>query len=173
MDLKTVCQKGTKLKQRTRVGRGIGSGKGKTCGRGHKGWGARSGSSRRPGYEGGQMPIYRRVPKRGFTNARFRTDYTIINVGLLDSLEAGSTVDLQAVLDHGLVSMNTPLLKVLGNGELTKSLTVRTQKCSKSAVAKIEAAGGTVVYLDQRGREISAEAASANPQSEPAQDGEA
>ena len=123
MDLKTVCDKGTKYEPRMRVGRGTGSGKGKTSSRGHKGWGARSGSSRRPGYEGGQMPIYRRVPNRGFTNARFRTDYTIINVDKLDAFDDGATVDLQAILDKGLVSLNTKNLKVLGNGDLKKNPT--------------------------------------------------
>ncbi|HPF14078.1 MAG TPA: 50S ribosomal protein L15, partial [Planctomycetota bacterium] len=131
-----------------RIGRGIGSGSGKTSGRGHKGWGARSGSSRRAGYEGGQMPIYRRVPKRGFTNARFRTDYTIINIDKLDCFENGSTVDLAAILNAGLASMNTEFLKVLGNGELTKKLTVRTHKCSRSAAEKIQAAGGEVILLE-------------------------
>ena len=153
MNLRTVCEKGTKYKSARRVGRGIGSGSGKTSGRGHKGWGARSGAPRRPGYEGGQMPIYRRVPKRGFTNARFRTDYTVINVEKLDAFDDGAEVDLQAILGAGLVSMNTPLLKVLGNGELKKKLTVRAQKFSKSAAEKIRAAGGTVVLLDARGLE--------------------
>ena len=102
MDLRTVCEKGTKYKTRNRVGRGIGSGNGKTSGRGHKGRGARSGASRRPGYEGGQMPIYRRVPKRGFTNARFRVDYTTVNVDKLNSFEDGATVDLAAILNAGL-----------------------------------------------------------------------
>ena len=152
MDLKTVCSKGTKYRARQRVGRGIGSGKGKTSGRGHKGRGSRSGASRRPGYEGGQMPIYRRVPKRGFTNARFRTDYTIINVDKLNAFEDGATVDLAAVLDHGLVSMNTAFLKVLGNGKLEKKITVRAQKFSGSAAEKIRAAGGEVVLLDKRGQ---------------------
>jgi len=161
MDLKTVCEKGTKYTARKRIGRGTGSGSGKTSGRGHKGRGQRSGASTRPGYEGGQMPIYRRVPKRGFTNARFRTDYTIINVDKLESFSDGDVVDLQAILDHGLVSMNTKLLKVLGNGDLTKKLTVRGQKFSKTAVTKIESAGGSVVLLDAQGREVqSAEAAS-------------
>jgi large subunit ribosomal protein L15 len=154
MDLKTVCSKGTKYAKRRRVGRGTGSGSGKTSGRGHKGQGSRSGYSRKPGFEGGQMPIYRRVPKRGFTNARFRTDYTTINVEALNSLEADAVVDLQVVLDAGLVSKNAPLLKVLGNGELTTKLTIRAQKFSKSAQAKIEAAGGTLVYLNDRGMEI-------------------
>jgi large subunit ribosomal protein L15 len=157
MDLKTVCAKGLKYKARSRVGRGIGSGSGKTCGRGHKGRGARSGASRRPGYEGGQMPIYRRVPKRGFTNARFRTDYTTINVDKLNAFSDGDVVDLQGVLDHGLVSKNTALLKVLGNGDLTRKLTVRAQKCSASAVEKILAAGGEFIALDGSGKAQAAE----------------
>jgi len=159
MDLKTVCSKGTKYEPRHRIGRGVGSGSGKTSGRGHKGRGARSGASRRPGYEGGQMPIYRRVPKRGFTNARFRKDYTVINVGKLQEFAEGTTIDLSLVLEHGLVSMNTPMLKVLGNGELTTKITVRAQKFSSSARTKIEAAGGTVVMLDDKGREFGADAA--------------
>lgn len=158
MDLKSVTKKGTKHEHVFRVGRGIGSGLGKTCGRGHKGWGQRSGAYRRPGYEGGQMPIYRRVPKRGFTNARFRTDYTVINVDSLESFDAGSVVDLEAVLAKGLASLDAPLFKVLGDGKLTKALTVRAQKFSKSAVEKIRAAGGQVVMLDAKGREVGAEA---------------
>jgi large subunit ribosomal protein L15 len=156
MDLSTVCKKGVAYKTRKRVGRGIGSGSGKTCGRGHKGQGSRSGYSRSPGFEGGQMPFYRRMPKRGFTNARFRTDYTVINVGAFDAFSDGETVDLEAVLGHGLVSLNTPLLKVLGNGECSRKLTIRAQKFSKSAQAKIEAAGGSVVLLDNKGREVEA-----------------
>lgn len=158
MDLQTICQKGTSFQTRKRIGRGAGSGSGKTSGRGHKGWGARSGSSRRPGYEGGQMPIYRRVPKRGFTNARFRKDYTLINVAKFEDFADGDVVDLQAILDHGLVSLNTRMLKVLGNGELKRKLTVRAQKFSKSAVEKITAAGGKVEWLDDRGRDASPEA---------------
>lgn len=156
MDLKTVCSKGTKYKARKRIGRGIGSGHGKTSGRGHKGRGARSGASHRPGYEGGQMPLYRRVPKRGFTNARFRTEYTIINVDKLGHFPDGTVVDLDAILSAGLVSMNTKLLKVLGGGDLSAKLTVRAQKFSKSAAQKIEAAGGAVVTLDAQGRELAA-----------------
>jgi len=153
MDLHLVTKKGTKHEHVFRVGRGIGSGIGKTCGRGHKGWGARSGAYRRPGYEGGQMPIYRRVPKRGFTNARFRTDYTIINVSDLEAFEAGAVVDLAAVLAKGLTNPLAPLFKVLGDGALTKALTVRAQKFSKSASEKIVAAGGSIVRLDAQGRE--------------------
>jgi len=159
MDLKSVTKKGTKHEHVFRVGRGIGSGLGKTCGRGHKGWGQRSGAYRRPGYEGGQMPIYRRVPKRGFTNARFRTEYTIINVDQLGSFQDGETVDLAAVLARGLVSLNVPLLKVLGDGKLERALTVRAQKFSKSAREKIQAAGGRAVVLDMQGREVAEEGA--------------
>lgn len=155
MDLQTVNQKGHKHERPFRVGRGIGSGNGKTCGRGTKGLKARSGSSRRPGYEGGQMPIYRRVPKRGFTNARFRTDYTIVNVGLLSEFAAGDVVDIGLVIAKGLASKHTNLLKVLGNGDLGVALTVRAHKFSKSAADKIRAAGGTVIDLDARGAEIS------------------
>lgn len=154
MDLQSVNQKGHKHETKFRVGRGIGSGNGKTCGRGTKGLKARSGASRRPGYEGGQMPIYRRVPKRGFTNARFRTEYTIVNVDLLAEFGAGEVVDLDAVIRKGLASKHTNLLKVLGNGDVKSALTVRAQKFSKSAAEKIRAAGGTVVELDERGAEI-------------------
>jgi large subunit ribosomal protein L15 len=137
MDLKSVLSKGTPHAKAKRIGRGIGSGNGKTSGRGHKGRGARSGASRRAGYEGGQMPIYRRVPKRGVTN-----------VDLLNQFDDGAVVDLAAVLEAGLVSLNTPFLKVLGNGELTKKLTVKAHKCSKTAQAKIEAAGGSLELLE-------------------------
>ena len=147
MNLKTVQDKGTKHLQRKRVGRGLGSGLGKTSGRGHKGWGARSGTSRRPGYEGGQMPIYRRVPKRGFTNARFRVEYTVVNVGLLEAFEDGATVDMETILARGLASKTAPLLKLLGDGELTRKLTVRAHKFSANAKAKIEKAGGSAEVI--------------------------
>ncbi|MFT7168238.1 MAG: large subunit ribosomal protein L15 [Paracoccaceae bacterium] len=158
MDLKTVCAKGVKYAKRMRIGRGTGSGSGKTSGRGHKGRGQRSGASRRAGYEGGQMPIYRQVPKVGFTNARFRTDYTILNVGDLSAFSDGTTVDLQQILDQGLASKTSNLLKLLGNGDVTVKLTVRAQKFSKSAQEKIEQAGGSVVILDNLGREVTATA---------------
>ena len=154
MDLKTINSKGGIFPTRKRIGRGVGSGLGKTSGRGHKGWGQRSGAPRRAGYEGGQMPIYRRVPKRGFTNASFSTEYTVINVDSLEVFASGDTVDLGLVITKGLVSMNTPLFKVLGNGDLTKKLVVRAQKFTASARRKIEAVGGQVVELDKRGREI-------------------
>ena len=108
------------------------------------------------------MPIYRRVPNRGFTNARFRTDYTVINVDKLDAFDDGATIDLKAILDKGLVSLNTKLLKVLGNGELKKAFTVRGQKFSKTAAEKITGAGGEVVLLDSKGHEVNAEEAPAS-----------
>lgn len=157
MDLQSVCSKGTTTRERKRVGRGTGSGNGKTCGRGHKGYGQRSGASRRPGHEGGQMPLYRRVPKRGFTNARFRSEHTIINVGALGAFVDGETVDLDAVLARGLTSKTSDLLKVLGNGELSTGLTVRAQKFSKRAAEKVRAAGGEVIVVDARGRERSSQ----------------
>jgi large subunit ribosomal protein L15 len=169
MDIQSICDKGTPHRNKRRIGRGTGSGNGKTAGRGHKGWGARSGSSTRPGYEGGQMPLYRRVPKRGFTNSRFRKEYTVINVDGLSDFADGDTVDLQAILDRGLVRMNTKLLKVLGHGELGRKLTVRAQKFSKSAAEKIAAAGGRVVLVDDRGQEagdseVSAKTAGPSPE---------
>ncbi|TAJ17904.1 MAG: 50S ribosomal protein L15 [Planctomycetota bacterium] len=147
MDLKTVLNKGVKHEQSVRIGRGLGSGLGKTSGRGHKGWGQRSGSFRRPGYEGGQMPLYRRVPKRGFTNARFHVAYTIINVDDLNAFESGANVDLDAVLKLGLTSPETKLFKVLGNGALDRVLHVSAHRFSKSAEEKIKAAGGTVTVI--------------------------
>jgi large subunit ribosomal protein L15 len=164
MDLRTVCAKGTKYKARHRVGRGPGSGSGKTSGRGHKGRGARSGASRRPGYEGGQMPIYRRIPKRGFTNARFRKVYTTINVEALNVFADGDVVDLEAILGRGLVSRTSDLLKILGDGKLERKLTVRAQKCTGSAVEKILAAGGEIVTINARGKEVTeADEADAKP----------
>jgi large subunit ribosomal protein L15 len=163
MDLKTVTKKGTKHAHVFRVGRGIGSGLGKTCGRGHKGWGARSGAFRRPGYEGGQMPIYRRVPKRGFTNARFRSEFTVINVSALEVFEGGAVVDLASVLAKGLASLNVRRLKVLGDGALTKALTVRAQKFSKSAAEKIRSAGGQAIMLDDKGNPVTEAAEEAKP----------
>lgn len=124
---------------RKRVGRGPGSGLGKTAGRGEKGQKSRTGYSGRPGFEGGQMPLVRRVPKRGFTNI-WRTEYAVINVGDLADLEGEITPEVLA--SHGLVRSGQPV-KVLGTGEVGKALRVRANKFSKSARAKIEAAGGT------------------------------
>ncbi len=142
MDLTDATSRGVKNTRPMRVGRGTGSGKGKTCGRGTKGAGARSGNSMSLGFEGGQMPLFRRLPKRGFSNALFRKVYTIVNVGALEAFEAGERVDLEAVLRKGLCSKQSDHLKILGNGEITKPLTVVARKFSRSAKEKIEKAGG-------------------------------
>ena len=130
-------------RDRKRVGRGQGTGRGKTATRGHKGSKSRSGYGVRPGFEGGQMPLQRRLPKRGFNNI-FRQEYTIVKVKALETLEAGSRVDREALIQAGLVDRRTIQVKVLANGELTKSLTVAVDKVSAGARKKIEAAGGTV-----------------------------
>lgn len=132
-----------KRKARKRVGRGDGSGNGRTAGRGDKGQGARSGSKRRLHFEGGQIPLFRRLPKRGFSNPN-RTSYTVVNVGYLEeNFSAGDEVTKAALKKHGFLSKVDMPLKVLGDGELTKALTVSADKFSGSARTKIEAAGGT------------------------------
>lgn len=131
-------------KKRKRVGRGPGSGLGKTCGRGMKGQQSRSGGGTPPGFEGGQMPLYRRLPKRGFNNAKFRTVYSIVNVAQLEkAFDNEATVDAAAIRDARLVNAKSGPIKVLGGGELTKKLHITADRFSKSARAKIEAAGGT------------------------------
>lgn len=128
-------------KSRYRKGRGPGSGNGKTAGRGHKGQNARSGGGVRPGFEGGQLPIYRRLPKRGFNN-HFAKEYAIINVGRLNEFDEGSVINVQTLLECGILNKALDGLKVLGNGELTKKLTVEAVIFSATAKEKIEAAGG-------------------------------
>jgi len=132
---------------RRRVGRGPGSGLGKTSGRGHKGQKSRSGYSRRLDFEGGQMPLVRRLPKRGFVNI-FRTQYRIVNVSRLGAFEAGSVVSPESLQQAGLVRKGDLPLKVLGHGTLEVALTVRAHKFTASAVKKIEAAGGKVEPLN-------------------------
>lgn len=129
-------------KKRKRVGRGTGSRHGKTSTRGSKGQNSRSGGGVRPGFEGGQLPIQRRLPKRGFSNARYKTEYAVVNVGDLDVFENDAVVDLQALRLAGLVKAVHDGVKVLGNGELSKRLTVQAAAFSGSALEKIAAAGG-------------------------------
>ena len=126
-----------------RLGRGVGSGLGKTSGKGHKGAKARSGGGKRPGFEGGQMPLTRRLPKRGFTNI-YRKEYAAVNVSALECFENGATVNAEALIDAGLIKKTLDGVKILGGGELTKKLTVSVDKVTASAKEKIEAAGGKV-----------------------------
>ncbi len=129
-----------------RIGRGHGSGQGKTAGKGHKGQKARSGGSIRPGFEGGQMPLQRRIPKRGFNNI-FRKKIVEINVAALNKFDNGAVVDTEAILKAGLVKKSYDGIKILANGKLDKSLTVKVAACSKGAKEKIEAAGGKVEVI--------------------------
>ena len=126
-----------------RKGRGAGSGNGKTAGKGHKGQNARSGGGVRPGFEGGQLPLYRKLPKRGFKN-RFAVNYAIVNVDALNKFENGAVVDLAALKAAKLVRKELDGVKILGNGELTKTLTVKATVFSATAKEKIEAAGGKI-----------------------------
>ena len=129
------------VKENYRKGRGAGSGNGKTAGKGHKGQNARSGGGVRPGFEGGQLPLYRKLPKRGFNN-RFAINYVTVNVSDLNVFENGAVVDLEALLAKKIVRKSLDGLKVLGNGELTKNLTVKAAAFSATAKEKITAAGG-------------------------------
>jgi large subunit ribosomal protein L15 len=129
-----------------RVGRGIGSGHGKTSTRGYKGQKSRSGSSIRPGFEGGQMPLYRRLPKRGFNNV-FRKEYTIVNLDTLSQFEPGASVAPETLLEKGIVKKLRDGIKILGNGELKHAVNVRAHKFSKGAAEKIQSAGGTIEVI--------------------------
>jgi large subunit ribosomal protein L15 len=129
------------VKDSFRKGRGPGSGNGKTAGKGHKGQNARSGGGVRPGFEGGQLPLYRKLPKRGFKN-RFAVNYAIVNLSALNNFEDGEVVNLEKLMEAGVVKKPLDGLKVLGNGDLTKKLTVEAKVFSASAKEKIEAAGG-------------------------------
>ena len=127
---------------RKRVGRGIGSGLGKTSGKGHKGQNARSGGGVRQGFEGGQLPLFRRLPKRGFTNAMFKTEYAVINLSALNKFEDGATVSPELLKEMGLVKKQLDGIKVLGNGKLEKKLVVKAHKFSNVAKEQIEKLGG-------------------------------
>lgn len=132
-----------------RLGRGRASGLGKTSGRGHKGQKKTKSGNVRPGFEGGQLPLARRLPKRGFRNADFRKDYTVVNLGrIAERFEAGETVDPITLVECGLVTQTRMKVKILGTGDLGMKLTVKAHAISASAKAKIEAAGGTVEVLD-------------------------
>jgi large subunit ribosomal protein L15 len=133
-------------KRRKRIGRGPGSGHGKTATKGHKGLKARSGGGKRPGFEGGQMPLVRRLPKFGFTNP-FRAEYSIVNVKSFEQWTGAGTITPQALVDAGLVKRKHLPIKILGNGELNKPLVIQAHKFSKSAEAKIQAAGGRVEVI--------------------------
>lgn len=128
-------------KEAKRIGRGHGSGQGKTAGKGHKGQKARAGRGMRPGFEGGQMPLQRRIPKRGFNNI-FAKQIVAINVGSLNVFEDGSVVDARAIIEKGITKKEYDGIKILGNGKLEKNLTVKVSAFSESAKSKIEAAGG-------------------------------
>jgi large subunit ribosomal protein L15 len=129
--------------RRRRIGRGNGSGHGKTCGRGHKGGGSRAGSTSVSLYEGGQMPLFRRLPKRGFSNSKFATRREIVNVSQLERFEDGASVGVEQLSDAGLIDSNKSEVKILGKGDLTKKLQVTAHKFSKAAENKIVASGGT------------------------------
>lgn len=130
-------------RNRKRVGRGPGSGRGKTATRGHKGARSRSGYTSKPGFEGGQMPLQRRLPKRGFTNT-FKKEFVIVSLDALNRFEKGATVNRDALIEAGIIKKTDGLIKVLANGEITSAVTVDVDRVSASARAKIEAAGGTI-----------------------------
>jgi len=143
MDLNTLKPALGSIKQGKRIGRGPGSGKGKTAGKGHKGQKARSGGSIKAGFEGGQMPLQRRLPKRGFTPLQ-RVEYSLVNVKQLEMFDAGSQVDPASLASKGLIKCARANVKILGNGDITKSLIVTATKFSQSAKEKIIAAGGSI-----------------------------
>lgn len=144
MNLHTLKPRPGAKHRRKRLGQGESSGKGKTAGKGHKGQKARSGGSIRLGFEGGQMPLIRRLPKRGFNNAAFKTRYAIVNVHDLNDFADGAVVDEAVLLENGLIRGTYDGVKILGNGELTKKISVTADKVSEAAKAKIESAGGSV-----------------------------
>ena len=145
MNLHTLKPRPGSKHRTKRLGQGESSGKGKTSGKGHKGQKARSGGSIRLGFEGGQMPLIRRLPKRGFNNAAFKTIYGIVNLRDLNDFEEGASVDEQVLRDVGLIRGTIDGVKILGIGELTKKINITADKVSASAKEKIEKAGGTVV----------------------------
>jgi large subunit ribosomal protein L15 len=148
LSLANLSPKAGSTKQPKRVGRGPGSGHGKTAGRGHKGFKSRSGSGVKPGFEGGQMPLQRRLPKRGFTNI-FKTEYALVSLSQLNGLADESLITVETLVAAGLVKKGM-LVKVLANGEVTNALKVQVDKISKAAQSKIETAGGTVIVAERK-----------------------
>lgn len=145
MNLADILNAGPKRKAKKRVGRGLGSGIGKTCGRGTKGHGARQTFHGKLAFEGGQMPLFRRLPKRGFSNARYKIEYSVINVGdLAKSFQADEEVSLEVLRERGLMKSGPARLKILGNGDISVALKVKCHGASASAAKKIEEAGGTL-----------------------------
>lgn len=142
MKLNELCPAEGSKREAYRKGRGHGSGNGKTAGRGHKGQKARSGGGVRPGFEGGQTPLYRRIPKRGFNNKRFAAVYAEINVSALNVFEDGAVIDAAALIEAGLIKKAFDGVSVLGNGDLTKKVTVKAVRFTKTATEKIESLGG-------------------------------
>ena len=130
------------FKTSKRVGRGVSSGHGKTSGKGHKGQNARSGGGVRPGFEGGQLPLFRRLPKRGFSNAMFKVKYATVNLSDLEKFENGAVITPELLKEMGILKKQLNGVKILGNGELTKKLTVKANRFSKNAIEKIESKGG-------------------------------
>ena len=147
MKLHSIVKPATALSSKKRVGRGAGSGLGKTSGRGDKGQRARSGYSHKRAFEGGQLPLYRRIPKRGFSNALFKTEYSIINVEDLNVFEDGTVVTPALLKEAGLVKKELDGIKVLGEGKLEKKLTVQANKFSKSAIEKINESGSKIEVI--------------------------
>lgn len=143
MTLDEILQSAGRNRRKRRLGRGSGSGRGKTSGRGHKGYGSRAGAKSRPGYEGGQNPVLFRIPKRGFSNVRFRKGYQVVNVSDLQCFSEGDQVDAAAMLDAGLICDTQLPVKILGDGELDRKLTVVAEKFSATAAEKIAKAGGS------------------------------
>lgn len=147
MKLHTLSPAPGSKKAPKRKGRGTGSGLGKTAGRGQDGQKSRSGGGVRPGFEGGQMPLARRLPKRGFSNARFKKRYAIVNVGELNAFDANTVITPELLLEYGFVRKLCDGLKILGNGEVEKAFTIKAHKISKSAEEKILAGGGKVEVI--------------------------
>ncbi len=145
MKLHNLSNVGGAVKRGKRVGRGEGSGRGKTCGRGGKGQTARSGGSVRIGFEGGQMPLYRKLPHRGFNNKNFRVEYAVVNLSDIEKLESVNEIDRVVLVEKGLIRGNAGLIKVLGDGELSRAVKITADKFSASAKTKIEAAGGEAI----------------------------